>query len=158
MSGGKAAPFNAGDRVALVVTGNRVKYKYGTVRSCSLMSNDEFQTTVDYDDGDIGAPLHECLELVHTGDARKYVDEFGIPIGSDEPLRVRRSKAMKNIAKLAALRAAVEEAIAENVAIARHRGAQHYDYGQPSWSDIGERLGVTKQAAQARYGKATMQK
>lgn len=64
----------------------------------------------------------------------------------------RRRKAMGNLRMLRELRAAVEEEIEHNVAAAREQGGSWYDKGL-SWETVGGALGVTKQAAQARYGK-----
>jgi len=67
-------------------------------------------------------------------------------------IRERRKAALDNLTKLAELRAALELAIATNVAQAREANASYYDYGAPTWETIGKALGVTKQSAQAKYG------
>jgi DNA-directed RNA polymerase specialized sigma24 family protein len=57
------------------------------------------------------------------------------------------SSALQRIAELADQSAALDEALAEAVMTAR--------LGGHSWSKIATMLGVTKQAAQQRYGKRT---
>lgn len=69
------------------------------------------------------------------------------------PIRDRRREAMRNLQELGRLRDALEELIAGNVEIARTLNSAYYDYGAPTWAEIGKALGVTKQAAQARYGR-----
>jgi hypothetical protein len=70
----------------------------------------------------------------------------------DGLLRERRAVALRNLAKLAELRQAVEREVCAAVATAREKGGNWYDTGT-TWEEIGKALGVTKQAAAARYGK-----
>jgi hypothetical protein len=68
------------------------------------------------------------------------------------PLRERRSAALDNLRALATMRDELARQIEANVAVARSANSQYYDYGAPTWADIGTILGISKQAAQQRFG------
>lgn len=87
-----------------------------------------------------------------------FIDECGkvIRAALETPqesalLRERRKTAMRNIQTLGILRTIVEQEIRQNVAVARTAASSWYDYDAPTWAEIGAMLGVTKQAAAARY-------
>lgn len=61
--------------------------------------------------------------------------------------------ALEAIRDLVALRGVVERAINAQVAVARHNSGRSWYSNAATWSDIGEALGVSKQGAQAKYGK-----
>lgn len=63
-------------------------------------------------------------------------------------------EALAAIAELAQLRAAVDRAITAQVAVARTSTGSAWYSNAATWAHIGEALGVTKQSAQAKYGKA----
>jgi hypothetical protein len=71
--------------------------------------------------------------------------------------RTVRGEALKNIATLAAMRATVEQLLREQIAVARtgvksNWGGYRYGDEPRTWTEIGSALGVSKQAAAARYG------
>jgi hypothetical protein len=64
-----------------------------------------------------------------------------------------QQRALGILRELAALRAAVDEAILDQVAKARKNTGSDWYPNSATWADVGAALGVTKQSAQARFGK-----
>lgn len=68
-----------------------------------------------------------------------------------------RRRALKNVAVLAQMRATVEQLLRDQIAVARtgvHNQWGGYRWGDEpiTWQEIGNALGVSKQAAATRYG------
>lgn len=81
--------------------------------------------------------------------ARTESDEYGAFVGRILRAYTRRvsDRDIEGLARLAELRDDVDVAILQAVAALHATG--HY-----SWADIGRTLGITRQAAQQRYGRA----
>jgi hypothetical protein len=62
-------------------------------------------------------------------------------------------RALVAIEDLAALRSAIDNAIRAQVAVARNNTGSSWYSNAATWADIGAALGVTKQSAQAKYGR-----
>ena len=105
------------------------------------------------EEGDGGYPRHEGPQEVLGGlvdrmsksraERAKALEEWAERVESSD-LREADTEALRMIAELAERREVVEEELTEAVRSARqaHR----------SWSEIGAMLGVSKQAAQRKYG------
>lgn len=65
----------------------------------------------------------------------------------------KQRDALQRLAALRDLREAVEAEIRSEVATARKNTRQEFYPNNASWIEVGAALGVTKQSAQARYGK-----
>ena len=74
------------------------------------------------------------------------VEAWADTVDPNELVEVDRS-ALRTIAELAAQRDGIDLALADAVRAARREGR--------SWSEVGAMLGVTKQAAQRKYGSPT---
>ena len=70
--------------------------------------------------------------------------EVGVVVDAEE-LRVVDTTVLRHLAELAEQRATVESELRQAVAAARQ--------SERSWSEIGAMLGVSKQAAQRKYGR-----
>lgn len=83
--------------------------------------------------------------------ARQVLENYIKQPSEGAMLRERRAVALRQIEQLALFRAQADVLIARAVGVARKSGGSYYDYGQPTWEQIGKALGITKQSAQARF-------
>lgn len=65
-----------------------------------------------------------------------------------------QKRALTALGDLAALRQAVEGAIRAQVAVARNNTGSSWYSNAATWADVGAALGVTKQSAQAKFGRS----
>ena len=138
-------PWTPGMRL---VRSSKPEMKPVRVTRVELTDRGEQRTIIDVA-GDLVLRGDDWIDV--TTDPERVFAQLLDTIDRSAPIRERRKRAMSNLAKLAELRAAVEGAISENVAQAREVNSAYYDYGAPTWEQIGKALGVTKQSAQARY-------
>lgn len=71
--------------------------------------------------------------------------------GHSMPRTNQGRRALVKLASLAEKRWALDRQIADTVGVCRQTGLFGFDEADCSWSEVGEALGVTKQAAQQKY-------
>ena len=130
---------------------------------CDQCDADQLDQLVDpWSDEPDDAPAAAAVASVEADDDAGMSGQDFLPDAGDDwqtarekqdNLRRHRRSALECIPSLVAARASLDAQIAEMVERARLTSGSYYDYDRPTWEQIGKALGVTKQSAQAKYGK-----
>jgi hypothetical protein len=97
--------------------------------------------------------LGEVVDALAPNELRDWLTVNVFPVPEIE-FRRRRTQAVDNLAILQKLGDAINDLMTGEVRLARAQDPDtRYDYNQPTWSQIGEALGMTKQGAASKYAK-----